>query len=487
VEKSLEKLRQYQVSKMMDIDYSAIITVTEHGKIQIDGSQNHNTSYNISDAFMIDLITTHQDRIRNIVDGVVIKESCEEDNYDMLFVPIRRYDNYYVFTFMCKKNGDLSEREIRITEFLTTAIYENVMLDYEIIKERNYLQSIFDSTTSFILTFDLSETIIATNKKVAQISGVQFDLTGINLCSILKENQYRKAKKLYNEVITYIKPITGEEEFLLNDGKRLFIHYTLSPMLDKDNDVIGVVALGLDVTRQKIYEKEIEQLRQYALLGEISAEVAHDIKNPLMSIRGCARLLQKKVTDEHNMGYIIPIVEEVDRINKIIEQMLSYSRLSMDNGLKYIDINATLDKCIDAVSFHKQFKYIDIVREYTDDLPHIEGSDVRMQQALMNLLLNAIQSITNEGVICIKTKNIHDKKQIMIEILDNGKGIDEKEKDKIFEPFYTTKPDGTGLGLSIVHKVIDEVGGFLGIESTVNQGTAVRLNIPYTGNGRWDK
>lgn len=487
VEKSLEKLRQYQVSTMMDIDYSAIITITEYGKIQIDGSQNHNTSYNIKDDIVIKLISNHQDRIIKTTSGMVIKDIYEKDSYDFILVPIRYFENYYVFTLVCKRNGDLGDREIKITEFLTTAIYENVMLDYEIIKERNYLQSIFDSTTSFILTVDLNETIIAVNKKVAMISGTQYDLTGSNLKSILTEDQYWKARELYKEVIQYNKTKTGEEEFTFSDSKKHYIHYTLSPMVDKDNEVIGVVALGLDVTRQKIYEKEIEQLRQYALLGEISAEVAHDIKNPLMSIRGCARLLQKKISDEKSLGYVMPIIEEVDRINKIIDQMLSYSRLSIDNGFKYVDINSTVDKCIDAVSFHKQFRYIEIVREYGDDLPYIQGSDIRIQQALMNILLNAIQAIAIEGVIRIKTMNIHDKKQIMIEIADNGSGIEDKEKGKIFEPFYTTKPHGTGLGLSIVNKVIDELGGFHEIESTVNEGTTVRLRIPYNGNGRWDQ
>lgn len=487
VEKSLEKLRQYQVSAMMDIDYSAIITVTEYGKIQIDGSQNHNTSYNISDDIVVELISINQDKILMATNGMLFRELFEEEYYDFILVPIRYFENYYVFTLVCKKNGMLCDREIKITEFLTAAIYENVMLDYEIVKERNYLQSIFDSTTSFILTLDLNETIIAVNKKVAMISATQFDLTGSNLQSILREDQYRKARELYKEVVEYNKTITGEEEFIFLDSKRHYIHYTLSPMVDKDNDVIGVVALGLDVTRQKIYEKEIEQLRQYALLGEISAEVAHDIKNPLMSIRGCARLLQKKTSDEKSQDYIIPIIEEVDRINKIIDQMLSYSRLSTDNGFKYVDINSTVDKCIDAVSFHKQFRYIEIVREYADDLPYIQGSDIRIQQALMNILLNAIQAIANEGVIRIKTKNIYDKRQIMIEIADNGSGIEDKEKDKIFEPFYTTKPQGTGLGLSIVNKVIDELGGFHEIESTINEGTAVRLSIPYNDTGRWDQ
>ncbi len=475
VEKSLEKLKQYEVSKMIGIDYSAIVTVTDYGKIQIDGSQNHSIVCSIADDDMVSLISKWMDRIYKVKEAILILD----DRYDLIVTPIRYYKNYYVFTLFAKKGRGLTEKEVKIAEFLTSAIYENVMLDYQIVNERNYLKSIFDSTTSFILTLDLNQKVIAVNKKIAQLIGEQEGLIGKDMSALLNAQQYAQLQPLYLNVVKTGIPISGEEEFLLADGKKYYVHYTLSPMIDKDGDVNGVVALGLDVTKQKIYEKEIEQLKQYALLGEISAEVSHDIKNPLMSIKGCAKLLQKKIGTDASWTYVEPIIQEVDRINAIIDQMLAYSRLSHNDGFHYLDIHDVLDKCIDAVSFHKQFKYIDIKKQYADDLPYLKGSDIRLQQALMNILLNSIQAIEEEGFIFIKTENNYTEKQIWVAIQDNGVGIEEQEKDRIFEPFYTTKPHGTGLGLSIVKKVLHEFGGQHFIESTPNMGTQVLLKIPY--------
>ena len=463
---------------MMDIDFSAIITVTNYGRIQVDGSQSHNDTWQIEDREVIEWVKEQVNDLKQIKEGFITRKCLGKDFLDMLFVPIRYFENYFVFAFMCKKNGKLEQRDLRIAAFITEAIYENVMLDYEIVKERNYLQSIFDSTNSYIVTLDLNGTIIAANKNAGLLVGNQTALVGKGLGQLLSKDRYEQAKTIYQQVVFENRPVGGETEFVFGDGKKRYLSYTLSPMVDANKDVIGVVVLGVDVTKQKIYEKEIEQMRQYALLGEISAEVAHDIKNPLMGIRGCARLLQKKTEKQLSENYLSPIIQEVDRINQIVEQMLAYSKMTIDSSFKFVDVNALVDKCIDAVSFHKQFKQISIIKDYREELPFVEASDIRMQQALMNILLNAIQAINDGGEIRIKTQRIYETDRIEVTIGDNGIGIDEREYGKIFDPFYTTKVRGTGLGLPIAKKVLDEIGGNISIQSKRGQGTMIKMEIP---------
>ena len=262
-------------------------------------------------------------------------------------------------------------------------------------------------------------------------------------------------------------------------GRRKIFSVAISPLNNSKNEVVGVVIIATDITTKKIMERQFEQIKQFAALGEVAAGVAHDIKNPLMSIRGCSRILQKELFDQpRHMKFLEPIIQEVDRINEVVEQMMSYGNIIEKNGYALIDINEVLEKCINVIHFHKGCKYITIQREFADELPLVKGNNVQLQQAFINILINAVQAIEAEGLIKIESHYEREKKHLHIVITDNGKGIKTNELKRIFMPFYTTKEQGSGLGLAIVKRVIKEHKGSTVIKSKPNMGTRVDVLLP---------
>jgi signal transduction histidine kinase len=243
--------------------------------------------------------------------------------------------------------------------------------------------------------------------------------------------------------------------------------------------VVGIVIVATDITTRKILEQQLDQLKHFASLGEITAGVAHEIKNPLMSIRGCSRLLQKELVDNPEYSKLVePIIHEVDRINAVVEQMISYGHITKQTNYALIDVNEVLEKSITVVHFHQGSKYITIRKELAAGLPFARGHNVQLQLAFINILINAVQAIEQEGIIHIKTNYDKDRKCIRISIADNGQGIAVKDLRKVFRPFYTTKQSGKGLGLSIVNRVIKDHRGKITITSKLHQGTDTEVYLP---------
>ena len=199
-----------------------------------------------------------------------------------------------------------------------------------------------------------------------------------------------------------------------------------------------------------------------------------------MSIRGCSRILERNLS--HNpkqLEFIEPIINQVDRLDEVIEQMLSYSFIIKEELYSYIDINEVLEKCYNVISLHKKLKFITINKMFSSDLPLIKCNNVQLQQALLNVLFNAVQAIDSEGIINIESSKLSDKKKVLVCISDNGKGIDISDINEIFNPLYTTKNKNTGIGLAIVKRVIDKQGGEIIVNSKANVGTEFEIYLPY--------
>lgn len=479
IENTLKKLINLDFYKTLNVDYFALITMTRYGKVLIDGDINYS---NVDDSLIVKLVQEKSKELYELEEGKIYRFVDDKKALDVIVVPIRVQENYKVFSICCSLEEEYTERDLSIMKFVTKVTYENVLLDNEIIKERNYLQNLFDSVESFIIGIDIDGKITSANRGTFGMFGVKPDeVVGKNYRDFLTEKSNIKIQKTIMKVINKNKSYSGKEEIFSNiNQEKKYINLTISPIDNNKREVVGVVIIGTDVTKKKIYEREIEQLKQFALLGELAAGVAHDIKNPLMSIRGCARILEKKMSDDPKCGeFIEPIIYEVDRIDEKIKQMLSYSFITQEKLYSLLDINEVLEKCFNVVGFHKESKYINIEKKFSNNLPLIRGNNVQLQQAFLNILFNAVQAIEEEGTICIESRNIKDEKKILVIISDNGKGISNDKIEKIFQPLYSTKSRGTGLGLSIVKRVIEKCGGSIIVNSKANEGTKFKVYLPY--------
>ncbi|WP_319526726.1 ATP-binding protein [uncultured Desulfosarcina sp.] len=244
----------------------------------------------------------------------------------------------------------------------------------------------------------------------------------------------------------------------------------------------------LEQTDSEMNELNAQLIQQdkLAALGKMAAGIAHEINNPLAVIGEKAGwmedlLAEEEFKDSDNYkefaASIAKIEDHVDRARKITHRMLGFAR-RMEPRLDDVEVNQVLDQTIDILANHASINDIEIHKSFADRLPVIASDQSQLQQVFMNLINNAIDAIGKDGSIDVRTQL--DKGWIRVLIQDDGPGISEAVQKKIFDPFYTTKPNGkgTGLGLSISYNIIEKLGGRIAVDSTLGKGTTFTVSLP---------
>jgi two-component system, NtrC family, sensor histidine kinase HydH len=237
--------------------------------------------------------------------------------------------------------------------------------------------------------------------------------------------------------------------------------------------------------RREEAERKLEQAERLSLMGQIVTSIAHEIKNPLGSIKGAVQILKDKATPEHDKNEFATIIEkEVDRLDKVVRDYLTFSK----PGPTTI-VDTDLKEVIEIVI--KQMKYQCDEKNITLDFqswgPHIiSGDKDKLHQLCLNLLLNSLQAMPNGGRIDIGLHDITEitGKWLELKISDSGQGIAPDAMDKIFEPFYSTKSQGTGLGLATAKTIVADHGGKIRVTSEPGRGTAFYIIFPLKSTGQ---
>jgi two-component system sensor histidine kinase HydH len=248
-------------------------------------------------------------------------------------------------------------------------------------------------------------------------------------------------------------------------------------------EITGVVAEIRDVTEIKNLNEEIARNKRLTALGKLSAGIAHEIRNPLSSIRGLAQFVYNSFskTDERKED-LNTIIQEVDRLNKLVVQVLDYAKVKELN-LTYFSINNLVSKMVELFKQEIKNKQIRFYLKLSPDISEIQADEDQIRQILMNIIINAIQAISEKGEIKIKTEKclIKGSSGLKLTIEDNGVGIPEKDLNQIFDPFFSTKEQGSGLGLSIVYKLVEGHQGEIKVESKEGEGTKFIIYLPQKG------
>jgi signal transduction histidine kinase len=214
-----------------------------------------------------------------------------------------------------------------------------------------------------------------------------------------------------------------------------------------------------------------------AALGQLSAGLAHELRNPLGTIKASAEMLTRSVTAENEVAREVAgfISTEVDRTNALVTRFLDFAR-PMKLKLAPADIGQVLDRAVALVERDAAGHPVAIFKNYSPEIAPLPMDSELMERVFYNLLLNAVQATPAQGAVTIKTRSAG----VMVEVavIDRGVGIDAKLMDTIFNPFVTTKPEGVGLGLAIVSKIVDEHGGKISVESEVGKGSVFRVHLP---------
>ncbi|WP_066051432.1 ATP-binding protein [Robertmurraya korlensis] len=240
--------------------------------------------------------------------------------------------------------------------------------------------------------------------------------------------------------------------------------------------VEAILSIGKDITEKNEHTDQLlQKSEKLALLGQMAAGIAHEIRNPLTSIRGFVQLF--KGEQDQNVYYDI-VLSELDRINGIVGEFLFLSKPTVAS-MQDRDVKMLLGNVITLIQTQTILNNIQISMEYESNLPNVYCDENQLKQVFLNILKNATEAMPNGGSIELKVKK-DEEKGIIIQITDQGVGIPKERIPTLGEPFYTTKEKGTGLGLMTCYKIIENHQGQLHIDSEVNKGTTIRIILPTT-------
>ncbi|NPV69949.1 MAG: hypothetical protein HPY55_04755 [Firmicutes bacterium] len=240
----------------------------------------------------------------------------------------------------------------------------------------------------------------------------------------------------------------------------------------------GYIVLFEDLEEARAEEERVQRTEKLAAMGELAASIAHEIRNPLTIVAGSIQLIPQKLGDQEFLVNSSRILgEELARVNRTVESLLNFTRFSKPRYIP-VELNQVVERSVDVIRAYARAALVNVVEEYAETLPPVEGDPEHLQQAFLNLLLNAIQAMPDGGVLKVSTSRQPGSAYVQVSLRDTGVGIPEKDQDKIFDMFYSTKKDGTGLGLALVQRIVDEHKGYIEFNSRAGEGACFNVNLP---------
>lgn len=377
-----------------------------------------------------------------------------------------------------RKNRELA----RANQDLQTKISE---LD----RMRSYLNNLIDSMGSGLLCVNCQGKITTINRAAQQ-------MTGWEEARVLSEGW---EPLIAPDSRLAVQNLVGSRQqrqnldlYLLDrTGKKVPVRGTSAPILDENGDPLGTILTFIDQSGVRLLEERVRRSGRLAALGELAAGVAHEMRNPLTTIRGFIQILPDEDHDpEFRREFSSNVLREIDRLTKLTEDLLN---LAKPSGLNYQPVGG--EELVQEVMAFLGDRLQQGRVEATLNFPHkplvIPMDRDRIKQVLLNLVLNALEAMTGGGRLALSLKSVQerlksqdrDEEFAVFEVMDQGCGIPPEHLERLFDPFFTTKDNGTGLGLAVSHRIVEEHQGFLRVESQLQVGTTFSLFLPLNPDG----
>ncbi len=363
-----------------------------------------------------------------------------------------------------------------------------------LIKLYRFYKTIIQNINAGLLTVDLNGEVTFANKRAAELLGCRVqDLLGENIRNIFKDS--REGERFMRLIRLPDRRIHDREtRFVRKNGKDIRVNIDASPLKDESNQFEGISILFRDITEIHHLREQVERMERLALLGELSAGIAHEIRNPLAGIKAAAQVLQENYSpDDVPTQLIDRIVREVDKANRLLKEFFKFARPTPPKFAFY-DIQMIIDSVYLLLAPRLKKRNIQFEEDAEDNIPQVYVDETQIEQVILNLFLNAIDAMPAGGTISV---NVYQKKltlldsekeryavsnknlsYVLVEVSDTGIGIPPEQLPRIFNPFFTTKPEGLGLGLSICSRLIEENRGKIDVVSTKGKGTTFIIALP---------
>lgn len=338
-----------------------------------------------------------------------------------------------------------------------------------------------------LLTTDEHGRITAFNRAAEEITGLKWDdVRGKGFLDILP---VKEIEDILSSVKLILPIYRFESIVKKRDESRIILGMNVSHLLDDGGKSHGLIVIFQDLTKVKEMEKEVKKREKMAMIGEVAAGMAHEIRNPLASLSGSMQILKEELSLQGDNAYLMEIaLREMDRLNLTITEFLTYAKPNQPQK-KIMNVNDLLSDTINLLKNSDIYRSADnhLQKEFKDESLMLSVDPHQMSQVFWNLSINAIQAMPYGGVLTISSKlssvkgaDIGSGSGEWAEIVfqDTGQGIHESIVEKIFVPFFTTKENGSGLGLSIVHRIIEEHEGRIYVKSKPDKGTKFTIYLP---------
>jgi len=342
-------------------------------------------------------------------------------------------------------------------------------------------KSIIENVNAGIVTVDLKGNIKSYNRTAEETCGYLFsEVVGKPIDSIfLGFTEAREQMKHEQRGGEQIK--RGELVVSDRQGNDIVLGFSDSYLMSSRGERIGDIVIFQDLTATKDMEKEVEKSKNLALIGEMAAGLAHEIRNPLTALSGSIQLLKNNLDLEETDARLMQIVlRGREQLEKLISNFLLLAKPNLGDH-EHLDVNNIIDDVIESLRYDPDWHENIVVEKDYCEHANISGNKMEVKQMFWNLVLNAVQAISDVGSLSIATSvaNADNRKEhLEVSIIDTGCGIQKEHESKVFTPFYTTKEHGTGLGLAIANRIVESHNGALKIESEAGTGTTCKVLLP---------
>ncbi len=351
----------------------------------------------------------------------------------------------------------------------------------------NYTDNILRSIAAGVITIDKNGYIVTWNKRAEEIVNLRASqFIGLHYTAFIDLLQINLPVREETLRMVQMTAQTGKV-FTRNSlcyqspqGDETYLNLSASQLVSESGDYLGVVVVFEDVTSEVQMKEEVERVSKLAETGQLAANIAHELRNPLSSIKGAAQLLRKELPAdlmaEHG-EFLDMIVQEVNGLDRIATEFLEFSRVTPPE-MRPVSIAALLSRLLQFMSAYLADQDVQVIQAMPDDLPELWLDRAQMEQVVKNIVINAVQAMPHGGTLTVAVHCQPEQDILNIDFTDTGVGISAAKIDKICTPFFTTKTKGTGLGLAIVRKIVETHGGRLVIRSTPGEGSTFTVQLP---------
>ena len=335
---------------------------------------------------------------------------------------------------------------------------------------RLYTRNIIESMPDGLITLDSEGCVASCNPKVLSLTGVD-----------INAQKKKRLEELFagwplqtRQIETGIASLS--HIFLHADGNEIPVEISASPLFDEKGEKTGAVLLLRDLREFRAMEEQLARSKHLASLGRMAAGIAHELRTPLGTLRGFAQFLGSKIEGADAKECASLMVGEVDRLNTIISSLLQFSR-PREPEFATVDISGLLAKAGKLLE-HDFIKSESTLVMENNCSGTIEADADLLLQVLLNLLNNAISASNKDEEVTLACERGPENHSVAITVIDSGSGMSREEREKMFDPFFTTRKAGTGLGLAICHQIVEQHSGSFVVESSPGKGTAVTVILP---------